>query len=921
MLIVAALNLPNTIEFEAQTEDVKSEDEEPISITETEAKTFLDELDKSNSRPSLEVPFNFAHESRALQPPNKANTAVPNKGIVDDRISAPKNLPAIVNMSVKTKKTVLPESSLQRQSQQPSPLDFPSVVTDSPLQKAWNSPFYNLRARRRAGSMRRHSSVDFAQVPWKVVRQKKGNGGLYNAIFRAKKENDMDVSWVGLLGMPTDELPPSMKRNVSKSLRSFNCHVAYVTDCAIEGHYDNYCKELIWPILHCQVPVIPLSKKYEDHTWQDYVEVNEVIARKIVQIYKPGDTIWVHDYHLMLVPQMVREQLPNAAIGFFMHVAFPSSEVFRCLANRAELLQGVLASNLVGFQISEYVQHFMMTAARILAVDTSEGRVEVDGRDVEIMACAIGADPEKLDEVMEKEEVGSFRKTIRNRWPTSKLIVARDKLGPTRGLRQKLQAYRLFLTEHPQWANKAVLIQVALSDTDDDDSTDIEAIADSINSEFGDLAAGVQPVVLLRKNIVFEQYLALIAEADAFIVSALRDGMNLTCHEFVYCNNAGRNAPLILSEFTGSASLFHDDALLVNPYDQKEMSSAFYEALSMGAEERMKRSTALRNYISEHTGARWVNNSLLALKEAWMVEQARTVQKPDISTLKTHYASSGSRLLIVEIGVGASPLAPTSAYAATRGAAPPRPPPVGRPALPHSMSSYYSSRLTFVLRGLLSDEKNVIYVSSAESCAHMDRVFRTLPGVGLIAESGKYIRYFGDEEWYEIGLPSNNDWQHDVAKVIKPMQEMELLKKVDFHESTIVLHMDQTLTNSDERHRTSLGVYVSLINETFSYRGVRCRIEDDKMIIYTEDIGIQRLQACLNVLTTVAEPIGFMMYANQPISLDADDVIYRLLERRKQNGSIESLVTILLGKHPTVANCTMDGINSLLTMLEIISSK
>lgn len=919
MLIAVSLNLPSTIEFDAGPDEAAPNKEDPVSLSETEAKMFLHEQTEPKNGSSLEVPFHFANEGRKLQPPTQPSTAVPNKGIVDDRRPISKNLPAIVNMNVSSGRKKLPESNDKFRASAIG--DFSEGLAELQLTRTRTNSSIGLRHRRRAGSIRRHSSVDFAQVPWKVIKQKKGNGGLYNAVKRAIREGVSDVKWVGLLGMPTDGLPAPTKREVDNALRLQNCNVAYVSDSAIEGHYDNYCKELIWPLFHCQVPVLPFSKEYEQHTWQDYVEVNEAIARKVIEVYNPGDVIWVHDYHLMLVPRMVRAALPDASIGFFMHVAFPSSEVFRCLANRAELLEGMLASNLIGFQISEYVQHFMMTAARILAVDTSEGRVEIDGRDVDIMACAIGSDPEKLDKDMQSEQVKSFRKIIRSRWPSSKLIVARDKLGPTRGLRQKLQAYKLFLRNNPDLANKTVLIQVALSDSeDDDDSTDIETIADSINSEFGDMAAGDQPVVLLRKNIVFEQYLALIAEADAFIVSALRDGMNLTCHEFVYCNDSSRNAPLILSEFTGSASIFHDDALLVNPYDQKEMAEAFYTALFMPQEERERRSRALRKHISEHTGVNWVRASLSSIEEAWYVDQARAVQKPDIPALTTTYrASENKRLLIIEVGVSASPLMlmdpRNSSKVSKPGTA------VGRPALPHSMSAYYSSRLTFVLRGLLNDHRNIIYVSSAESCAHMDRVFRPLPGVGLIAESGKYVRYFGDEEWFEIGLPTDTEWQDDVAKIIQPMQEMNLLRKVDFHESTIVLHMDQGPANTDERQRTTLGVYVSLINETFSYRGVRCRIEDDKMIVYTEDISIQRLQACLRVLATVPERIDFMMYANQPISLDADDVIYRLLERRKKSGGVKELVTILLGKHPTVANCSVDGINSLLTLLEIISSR
>ncbi len=186
--------------------------------------------------------------------------------------------------------------------------------------------------------------------------------------------------------------------------------------------------------------------------------MNQAFADRIVRNYKRGDVIWIHDYHLFLVPGMIRKKLPNAQIGFFLHASFPSSEVFRCLAVRNELLEGLLGCNLIGFQTEEYCRHFLQTCSRILCVEANNDGIQLEDRFVNVISLAIGIDPKALSEARQDPGVAEWISAVRERYEGKKLIVARDKLDHVRGVRQKLLAYELFLNTFPEWREKASIL-------------------------------------------------------------------------------------------------------------------------------------------------------------------------------------------------------------------------------------------------------------------------------------------------------------------------------------------------------------------------------------------------------------------------------------------------------------------------------
>jgi trehalose-6-phosphate synthase len=507
-----------------------------------------------------------------------------------------------------------------------------------------------------AGRSDSHDRV-FAHAGWTVVPAEQGNGGLRNAVSASNRQTRDDKIWVGTVGMPTDALEDTQqKQDIEDRLATeYDSLTVFCKDGDFDGHYTHFCKQILWPVFHYQIPDNPKSKAYEDHSWVYYVKVNQAFADRIVKDWKRGDIIWIHDYHLLLVPQMVRKKLPDAKIGFFLHVAFPSSEVFRCLAVRKELLEGMLGANLIGFQVREYAKHFLQTCSRLLCVEATNDGVQLEDRFVNVIDLAIGIDPVALHMNRNDASVFDWMQIIQDRYRGKKLIVARDKLDGIRGVRQKLLAYELFLNKNPQWRERVVMIQVATSSTEQSalDAT-VSDIVTRVNSAWATLA--YQPLVYLKQDISYPQYLALLTVADALMITSQREGMNLTSHEYIFCQDGkfhghNRHGSLILSEFTGSASIFGKNDISVNPWYSAQCADAIGKALDMGDEEKSLRWQNLHNVVTQQTAGKWYKAFIDKLNEVYEEHDRRattSVPRLSINNIGRMYRDSERRLFIVD---------------------------------------------------------------------------------------------------------------------------------------------------------------------------------------------------------------------------------------------------------------------------------
>ncbi|OJK05361.1 hypothetical protein ASPACDRAFT_74855 [Aspergillus aculeatus ATCC 16872] len=734
----------------------------------------------------------------------------------------------------------------------------------------------------------------FSDAEWTIQTAEQGNGGLRNAVRSATDAGQLeDKVWVGTLGMPTDALPQSTKDSIARKLEEeYGSMTVYVSDGDFDGHYTHFCKTILWPVFHYQIPDNPKSKAYEDHSWIYYVKTNQAFAEKIAQKWKRGDSIWIQDYHLLLVPAMLRKLLPDAQIGFFLHIAFPSSEVFRCLAPRKELLEGILGANLIGFQTDEYCRHFLQTCSRILCVEATNEGLQLEDRFVNVGKFSIGIDPTSWDQRRRAADVERWIKTIAERYEGKRLIVSRDKIDQVRGIRQKLLSYELFLNTYPEWRDQVVLIQVATSTTEQPElEATISDIAMRINSTHSTLAH--QPLVFLKQDLAFPQYLALISLADALIITSLREGMNLTSHEFVYCQDGkwGNNkkyGSLILSEFTGSASVFGNHALLVNPWDYRQCAEAIHTALSRSETERKEVWMQMHQAVLQNSTANWVKSFSETLNRVWNEQSSREIMAvPRLQTnkLEEMYQKSNRRLIIVDYeGTLASWGSPKSIIVTT------------------------PQRAITTLAELTDDPRNVVYVMSARMPEEMERLFRLVAGLGLIAENGCFVREPNSETWLKLTDKTQTDaWKTAVLQILDYYQERTEGSWIEQRHCSLVFHYGSA---EDQVAAARLASECAgHINDACANQGVHAIPVEGALVV--EPMGTNKASATELVWRSCLKQSQQDQSVVRPDFLLAigdsrdDEPVFRWANKLESAQAINHVVTVTLGSRSTEARATL----------------
>jgi trehalose 6-phosphate synthase len=353
---------------------------------------------------------------------------------------------------------------------------------------------------------------------------------------------------------------------------------------------------------------------FDEQAWAAYNEANQKFAEEIIKHVKDGDVVWVHDYHLMLLPELLRIEIGKRGIkdvklGFFLHTPFPSSEIYRILPVRQEILKGVLSCDLIGFHTYDYARHFLSSVERVLGIKTLPNGVEFNGRYVNIGAFPIGIDVDNFTDELKKESVIERVKTLKEKFNGVKIIVGVDRLDYIKGVPQKLHAFEVFLAEHPEWVGKVVLVQLAVPSRGDVEEyqslrANVNELVGRINGTFGTVE--FVPIHFMHKSIPFDELASLYSISDVCLVSSTRDGMNLVSYEYIACQQELKGS-LILSEFTGAAQSLNG-ALVVNPWNIDELSEAIYESLTLPEEKRKANHDKLFSYISKYTSAFWGEN-------------------------------------------------------------------------------------------------------------------------------------------------------------------------------------------------------------------------------------------------------------------------------------------------------------------------
>ncbi|KAJ5577862.1 uncharacterized protein N7459_006826 [Penicillium hispanicum] len=798
--------------------------------------------------------------------------------------------------------TLLSPSPSILKHQEPVPTSQPALQKTPNVEPAAPHP----RITKSEGPGRK---VSFSRAEWTIETAEQGNGGLRNAVRSAKDAGHLEDSmWVGTLGMPTDALANYTRNDIAERLEDeYNSLTVFVNDGDFDGHYTHFCKTILWPVFHYQIPDNPKSKAYEDHSWIYYVKLNQAFAESIAKHWKRGDSIWVQDYHLLLVPAMLRKMLPDAQIGFFLHIAFPSSEVFKCLAPRKELLEGILGANLIGFQTDEYCRHFLQTCSRILCVEATNEGIQMEDRFINVGTFPIGIDPRSWDKRRRAADVEQWVDTISARYQGKRLIVSRDKIDSVRGIRQKLLSYELFLNTYPEWADQVVLIQVATSTTEQPElEATISEIAMRINSTHSTLAH--QPLVFLKQDLAFPQYLALITVADALMITSLREGMNLTSHEFVYCQDGSYGdkayGSLILSEFTGSASVFGNHALLVNPWDYRQCSEAIHTALTRDQTKRKEVWQELHRAVLQNSTANWVKSFSETLTRVWNEQSAReimAVPRLSVPRLVERYRQTKRRLMIIDYeGTLASWGSPNSIILTT------------------------PQRAITTLTELTENPANIVYVMSSRMPEEMERLFRQVNHLGLIAENGCFVRDTHSDEWTSLAdKPHIQNWKASVLHILAYFKERSEGSWVEERHCSLVFHYG----SAEDRVSASrlAAECADHINDAYSNQGVHAVPVEGALIV--ENVCTSKATAAELVWRWCLEDSKKHEEVVKPDFLLAigdnreDEPVFRWANKLQKAKGIEYAMTVTLGSRSTEAKATLtQGVTGVLSCLQQLAA-
>ena len=475
------------------------------------------------------------------------------------------------------------------------------------------------------------------------------SGGLVTAL-RGLEEKPLWVGWPGA------EVPVALQEGVRQKLEQDGLEPVFLVEAEEKLYYRGFCNTALWPLFH----YFTSSVAYVEAEWQAYVAVNERFAATVARVAPPGASVWVHDFHLMLLPAMLRMLRPDVEIGFFLHIPFPSSEVYRLLPRREELLSGLLGADHVGFHTSDYARHFRSTCVRVLGLDVEWDRILWANRTIAIGVHPIGIDTSWFDDVVQRPRTEELYRDYQQRFGPRRVVLGIERLDYTKGIGLKLAAFERLLQRDPSEVERTAMLQVLVPSRLDHPEyqnlkSEIEESIGRINGTFG--RPGLVPVHYMHRSLEPEEMVALYRLATVGLVTPVRDGMNLVAQEFVACQAAVHaslpacNGVLVLSEFAGAAHTL-GRALLVNPWHHDQVADAIATAFDMDADEKRQRLQAMARSVAAMDCNVWARRYVGALHQSASRNNAATRCEPllqeSAQALREAFAAARLRILFLD---------------------------------------------------------------------------------------------------------------------------------------------------------------------------------------------------------------------------------------------------------------------------------
>jgi trehalose 6-phosphate synthase/phosphatase len=549
-----------------------------------------------------------------------------------------------------------------------------------------------------------------------------------------------DYCWVGWPGATvSDEQKPAVRDRARAEYRSYP---VFLSAEDFDKFYEGFCNKTLWPLFH----YFPGTVQHDESFWRQYRRVNEAFCATLLKIIGPDDVLWIHDYHLMLLPNLVRQQFPKIGIGFFLHIPFPQFEIFRLLPAewRRAILEGLLGADVVGFHTHDYEKYFLGCVQRILGYKHKIGQLLLDRRIVKVGAFPMGIDFRRFSGAVLRPGVQKELEQLRKTFGATRIILSVDRQDYSKGIIHRLEGYGQLLEEHPQWRGKVSLLMVVVPSRIgiqdyQGTKTQIEELVGKINGKFG--AIGWTPIIYQYRAVAFETLIALYAMGDVALVTPLRDGMNLVAKEYLASRTDGTGV-LILSEMAGCAKELAE-AILINPNHREEIADALASALAMPHQEQLRRNRLMQSRLRRFDVGRWATEFT---EELLSIDPGRERASPKALTgaaqkgLIQHYDRSRNRLLLLDYD---GTLVRFAKY-----------PQLARP----------HRQLLNCLHCLGAHPRNELVLLSGRDRATLEDWFGALP-LGLAAEHGAWFKE--RQKSWELIKPLCADWKTGLLQLFK----------------------------------------------------------------------------------------------------------------------------------------------------------
>jgi trehalose 6-phosphate synthase/phosphatase len=592
-------------------------------------------------------------------------------------------------------------------------------------------------------------------------------GGLVSGLsayldsLKGSSFTQFDYMWVGWPGtVVKDKLKEKLRL---KALTEFNACPVFLSEKAMEKFYHGFCNKTVWPLFH----YFPSYTIYDEEYWIQYQRVNEIFCDAVMEIVKPDDVIWVHDYHLMLLPQLIRERMPHISIGFFLHIPFPSFELFRLLPGkwRRAILEGLLGADLVGFHTHDYTQYFLRCVLRILGYEHNMGQIMVGDHMVKADTLPMGIDFQKFRNAASSPQVQKEKDELKKALAHSKVVLSIDRLDYTKGTLNRLRGFEAFLEKNPQWHERVILVLVVVPSRIGVEhyqqmKRQIDELVGKINGRFG--SVNWTPILYQYRFLSFHPLVALYSVSQVALVTPLRDGMNLIAKEYIAAR-LDKTGVLILSEMAG-ASKELGEAIIINPSNIDEIAEALKEALEMPEEEQIRRNEVMQTRLKRYDVVRWANDFievLLSLKGEQKRLDAKLLSPQAQAQLIKDFAGAERRLLLLDYDGTLVPFA----------------------GLPQMAKP--TEEILRILKSLSKDQKTEIILISGRDKDTLQNWFGTLD-LRLIAEHGAWIKE-KSEDWSMI-KPLTNDWKPQLLPILEMYADRLPGSFVEEKEFAIVWH-------------------------------------------------------------------------------------------------------------------------------------